>query len=103
MMNYVSTPLPRPTQITPLTAALRVRSGTLLGGNRLQVQPRIGRQDAAALQLLRPDGTVEFVDLGGANNFREVRQLVKLSETETLVVFAEGECLILTEKELPEG
>ena len=99
----VATPLPRPTQITPLTAALRVRSGTLLGGNRLQVQPRIGRQDAAALQLLRPDGTVEFVDLGGANNFREVQQLVKLSETETLVVFAEGECLILTEKELPEG
>ena len=61
----------------------------------MEVQPRIGRQDAAALQLLRPDGTVGFVDLGGERNRLEVRQLVRLDDGHVLVLVAGGEHLIL--------
>ncbi|MEM9260070.1 MAG: hypothetical protein AAGA62_10515 [Bacteroidota bacterium] len=87
--------LPRATQITPLNAVLRIPQGLLLGGNKLEVLPRVGRQDAAALQLLRDDGSVEFIDLGGENNRLEVRQLFRLDATHVLVVVAEGEHLIL--------
>ena len=88
--------LPRAAQITTLNAALATEAGVWLGGNKTEVQPRIGRQDAAALQLLRPDGTVEMIDLGGANNRREVRQLVRLDERNLLVVVAGGEHLVVT-------
>lgn len=90
--------LPRAAQITTLNCALEIPQGTLLGGNKMEVQPRIGRQDAAALQLLRPDGTVEFIDLGGARNRLEVRQLARLDDGHVLVVVAGGEHLILTIK-----
>lgn len=90
------TTLPHPTQITTLNTALSTPQGILLGGNKLEVLPRIGRQDAAALQLLEPDGTVKFVDLGGARNRLEVRQLVRLDDNHVLVVVAEGEHLILS-------
>ena len=67
--------LPAATQITPLNVALQLPQGILLGGNRLDVLPRVGRQDAAALQLLRTDGTVQFIDLGGRRNRAEVHKL----------------------------
>ena len=73
--EWRTAPLPRAAQITPLNVALQVPQGILLGGNRVEVLPRVGRQDAAALQLLRPDGRVQFIDLGGSRNRAEVRQL----------------------------
>ena len=66
------TPLPPAAQITPLNVARQTAAGILLGGNKLEVLPSIGRQDAAALQLLRPDGSVQFIDLGGERNRAEV-------------------------------
>lgn len=87
--------LPRATQITTLNCALEIPQGVLLGGNKHHVQPRIGRQDAAALQLLRADGSVEFIDLGGERNHLEVRQLVRLDERYVLVVVGAGEHLLL--------
>ena len=93
--QWTANPLPRAAQITTLNCALAIDRGILLGGNKSEVQPRIGRQDAAALQLLRPDGTVEFIDLGGRNNRLEVRQLVRLDERNILVVVAGGRHLIL--------
>jgi hypothetical protein len=60
--------LPRAAQITPLHIARHTSLGTLLGGNTLDVLPRVGRQDAAALQLLRTDGSVQFIDLGESRN-----------------------------------
>ena len=93
---YAVDTLPRATQITTLNTALQIPQGILLGGNKLRMLPRIGRQDAAALQLLRPDGTVDFIDLGGARNRSEVRQLLRLDDTHVLVVVAEGEHLILS-------
>ncbi|MEM6770742.1 MAG: hypothetical protein AAF597_09185, partial [Bacteroidota bacterium] len=93
--------LPYVTQIGPVNYALQIPLGTLLGGNKLEVLPRIGRQDAAALQLLRDDGSVEFIDLGGERNHLEVRQLISLDDRHILVVVAEGEHLIL--EVLPGG
>ena len=93
--DWSSEPLPRATQITTLNCALEIPQGILLGGNKLEVQPRIGRQDAAALQLLRPDGTVTFIDLGGERNRLEVRQLVRLDDGHVLVLVGGGEHLIL--------
>jgi hypothetical protein len=93
--NWTAEPLPRTAQITTLNCALEIPQGILLGGNKMEVQPRIGRQDAAALQLLRPDGTVGFVDLGGERNRLEVRQLVRLDDGHVLVLVAGGEHLIL--------
>lgn len=87
--------LPRAAQLTPVNAALEIPAGILLGGNKEVVQPRIGRQAAAALQLLTPDGRVEFIDLGWERNRVEVRQLVRLDEDHVLVVVAEGEHLVL--------
>ena len=87
--------LPRAAQVTSINCALEIGEGVLLGGNKTEVQPRIGRQDAAALQLLRPAGEVEFIDLGGGRNRREVRQLVRLDEQNVLVVVAGGEHVIL--------
>ncbi len=66
------TGLPEAAQITPVRVIQRTSNGILLGGNALEVLPRVGRQDAAALQLLREDGSVELVDLGGAANHLEV-------------------------------
>jgi len=65
----------------------------------MEVQPRIGRQDAAAVQLLRPDGTVTFVDLGGKRNRLEVRQFARLDERNILILVAGGEHLVLTVKD----
>jgi antitoxin (DNA-binding transcriptional repressor) of toxin-antitoxin stability system len=93
--NWTAESLPRATQITTLNCSLEIPQGILLGGNKMEVQPRIGRQDAAALQLLRPDGTVGFVDLGGERNRLEVRQLVRLDDGHVLVLVAGGEHLIL--------
>ncbi len=70
--DFSVTPLPPAAQITPLNVARQTPVGILLGGNKLDVLPSIGRQDAAALQLLRPDGTVQFIDLGGTRNRAEV-------------------------------
>ncbi|MCP9237650.1 FG-GAP-like repeat-containing protein [Lewinella sp. JB7] len=77
---WTATELPAATQITTLNEAVATPAGLLLGGNRLEVLPRIGRQDAAALQLLRPDGSVSFVDLGGDRNRREVTALRRVGE-----------------------
>jgi hypothetical protein len=93
--DWRAEPLPRTTQITTLNCAMKIPQGILLGGNKMEIQPRIGRQDAAALQLLRPDGTVAFIDLGGANNRLEVRQLVRLDEDHVLVLVAGGKHLVL--------
>lgn len=93
--EYTVDTLPRETQITSLNCVLKIPQGTLLGGNKLEVLPRIGRQDAAALQLLRDDGAIEFVDLGGERNRLEIRQLIRLDESHILVVVTEGEHLIL--------
>ena len=93
--GWSAEPLPRAAQITTLNCALETPQGILLGGNKMEVQPRIGRQDAAALQLLRPDGTVAFIDLGGARNRLEIRQLVRLDDDHVLVLVAGGEHLIL--------
>jgi hypothetical protein len=88
--------LPRAAQITTLNCVLEVPQGILLGGNKHHVQPRIGRQDAAALQLLSDDGRVDFIDLGGTRNHLEIRQLVRLDETHVLIVVGQGEHLILS-------
>ncbi|WP_020569050.1 FG-GAP repeat domain-containing protein [Neolewinella persica] len=96
--NWNVEALPRAAQITTVNCALEVPQGILLGGNKHHVQPRIGRQDAAALQLLREDGSVTFIDLGGARNHQEVRQLVRLDDRHILVVVGEGEHLILKTK-----
>lgn len=93
--NWDQVELPKGAQIGPVNCALQLDQGILLGGNKLEVLPRIGRQDAAALQLLRPDGSVEFIDLGGERNRLEVRQLLLLDEGHVLIVLAEGEHLIL--------
>ena len=84
--------LPRAAQLTTLNVALATPAGVLLGGNRLDVLPRIGRQDAAALQLLRPDGRVQFIDLGGARNRAEVRDIRAVGE-EYRVTLHTGEVL----------
>ena len=84
--------LPRAAQLTPLNVALATPAGILLGGNRLYVLPRIGRQDAAALQLLRPDGRVQFIDLGGARNRAEVRAIRAVGD-EYRVTLHTGEVL----------
>lgn len=94
--NWKVDTLLRAAQITTLNCVLEVPQGILLGGNKQHVQPRIGRQDAAALQLLRENGSVEFIDLGGARNHLEVRQLVRLDDRHVLVVVGEGEHLILS-------
>lgn len=94
--NWRSRSLPPAAQITPVNCALRIPQGTLLGGNKGEVLPRIGRQDAAALQLFRTDGSIEFINLGNSLNRMEVRQLVQLDESHILIVVAEGEHLILT-------
>jgi hypothetical protein len=72
--------LPRATQITPLHTAVATPVGLLLGGNFLDVLPRIGRQDAAALQLLTPGGEVDFIDLGGSRNRDRVTRIERLSD-----------------------
>jgi len=62
----------------------------------MQVQPRFGRQDGAALQLWSPRlGSLEFIDLGGERNRLEVRQLVRLDASHVLVLVAGGEHLVL--------
>jgi hypothetical protein len=93
--NWQMDTLPRAAQITTLNCALEIPQGTLLGGNKYHVQPRIGRQDAAALQLLAEDGRVDFIDLGGARNHLEVRQLVRLDEQHALILVGDGEHLVL--------
>ncbi len=93
--TWESENLPPAAQLTPINCALEIPEGILLGGNKLEVLPRIGRQDAAALQLLRPDGSIEFIDLGGNRNRLEIRQLVSLGDRHVLLVVAEGEHLIL--------
>ena len=80
------TPLPAAAQITTLNVALATPLGVLLGGNTLEVLPRIGRQDAAALQLLRPDGSVQFIDLGGERNRAEVREIRAVGESYWIVL-----------------
>ena len=97
--DWSSESLPRATQITTINCALEIPQGILLGGNKMEVQPRIGRQDAAAVQLLRPDGTVTFVDLGGKRNRLEVRQFARLDERNILILVAGGEHLVLTVKD----
>ena len=87
--------LPRATQLTTLNVALATPAGILLGGNRLDVLPRIGRQDAAALQLLRPDGRVQFIDLGGERNRAEVHEIRVVGEAGYRVVLHTGEVLHL--------
>jgi hypothetical protein len=93
--NWKVDTLPRSAQITTLNCALEIPQGLLLGGNKHHVQPRIGRQDAAALQLLSEDGRVHFIDLGGARNHLEVRQLVRLDEQHVLIIVGGGEHLVL--------
>jgi len=94
-LSWKADTLPIATQITTLNCAYEMREVILLGGNKQEVLPRIGRQDAAALQFFRAPSTVELMDLGGANNRLEVRQLVPLDENHVLVVVAAGEHLIL--------
>ncbi|SER05374.1 FG-GAP repeat domain-containing protein [Neolewinella agarilytica] len=94
-LNWKADTLPMATQITTVNCAWEMKEGILLGGNKQEVLPRIGRQDAAALQLLRDDHSLEFIDLGGANNRLEVRQLVPLDDRHVLIVVAAGEHLIL--------
>lgn len=96
---YTVDTLPRASQITTLNCVLQIPQGILLGGNKLEMLPRIGRQDAAALQLLLPAGTVKLIDLGGARNRVEVRQLLRLDDEHVLIVVNEGEHLVL---KLPE-
>ena len=67
--------LPTSTQVTPLNTAAYTPDGVLLGGNRLDVLPRIGRQDAAALQLLTAEGEIRWLDLGGARNRAEIGEI----------------------------
>jgi hypothetical protein len=93
--NWTVDTLPLATQITTVNCALEMEQGILLGGNKTKVLPRIGRQDAAALQLLTPNNKVEFIDLGGRNNRLEIRQMVRLDDNHVLLVVAEGEHLIL--------
>jgi hypothetical protein len=94
--NWQLDTLPRATQITTLNAVLEIPEGLLLGGNKREVLPRIGRQDAAALQLLKPDGSIEFIDLSGGNNRLEIRHLVLLDQNHALIVVSEGNHLLLS-------
>lgn len=88
--------LPAAAQPTTLNVALQTDAGILLGGNKTLVQPRLGRQDGAALQLWDPKtGNLEFIDLGGERNRSEVRQLVKLDDRHVLVLVGRGEYLVL--------
>ena len=87
--------LPAAAQITTVNTALEVPRGILLGGNKTEVQNYVGPQTAAALQLWKPDGAVVKIDLGGARNAAEVRQLVRLDETHVLLLIAGGEHLVL--------
>ncbi len=89
------TALPPAAQITPLNVARQTPVGILLGGNKLDVLPSIGRQDAAALQLLRPDGRVQFIDLGGARNRAEVRTITADGRNAWSVRLHTGELLRL--------
>ena len=84
--------LPRASQLTTLNVALATPAGILLGGNRLDVLPRIGRQDAAAVQLLRPDGRVQFIDLGGVRNRAEVTEIRAVGD-EYRVILHTGEVI----------
>lgn len=93
--SWIPEELPRAAQVTSVNCALEIPAGILLGGNTLEVLPRIGRQDAAALQLLKPDGSVELIDLGGGLNRLEIRQLLRLDARHVLVVVAEGEHQVL--------
>ena len=87
--------LPRPTQITAVSAALITPQGVLLGGNTAAVLPRVGRQDAAALQLLRDDGLVQFLDLGADWNRREVSAMGRAGKNGYRIDFADGSWLTL--------
>lgn len=87
--------LPTQTQITTLNVAAATPQGLLLGGNTLEVLPRVGRQDAAALQLLRSDGKIELIDLGGELNRAEVRTIVALDDERYLIGIKNGPYLIL--------
>ncbi|MBB4077586.1 hypothetical protein GGR28_000187 [Lewinella aquimaris] len=79
------TPLPAEAQVTTLNAAVSTPAGILLGGNRLEVLPRVGRQDAAALQLLLPDGRTVFIDLGGSRNREEVTAITAVGPDRWLI------------------
>ncbi len=92
---FTLTPLPPAAQITPLNVARQTPVGILLGGNKLDVLPSIGRQDAAALQLLRPDGRVQFIDLGGERNRAEVRSITAGGPGEWRIGLHTGETLSL--------
>ncbi|WP_116124573.1 FG-GAP repeat domain-containing protein [Lewinella sp. IMCC34183] len=87
--------LPLPTQITPVRSVSHLAGGVLLGGNALDVLPRVGRQDAAALQLLRPDNRVQLLDLGEGWNHREVVLILGAGPDRRRVYFADGGWLVL--------
>lgn len=93
--NWRLDTLPEATQITTLNTALTTNYGIFLGGNKGEVADYAGPRNAAALQLLRPDGTVRFIDLGNARNAQEVQQLVALDERSILVVVAGGEHFVV--------
>ncbi|NJB85191.1 hypothetical protein GGR26_000936 [Lewinella marina] len=88
-------PLRMPAQITPVNAIAPAGNGWLLGGNRLDVLPRVGRQDAAALQLLLPDGRIQFVNLGARWNHREVVGIQGAGPDRYRVEFRDGGWLLL--------
>ena len=82
--------LPRAAQLSPVTAALGTPAGILLGGNHLDVLPRIGRQDGAALQLLRRDGSVTYVTLPRGLNYEAVTSLTAVGQGRIRVASATG-------------
>ncbi|THH41625.1 FG-GAP repeat domain-containing protein [Neolewinella litorea] len=93
--EWAAQSLPVATQLTPINSILPTPSGYLLAGNKLDVLPRVGRQDAAALQLLRPDGRVEFIDLGPGYNHREARHIRIAGRDRYRIDFADGAWVVL--------
>ncbi|CAH1002068.1 hypothetical protein LEM8419_02985 [Neolewinella maritima] len=83
--------LPTAAQSTTLNVVEPTPMGLLLGGNKLDVLPRIGRQDAAALQLLHPDGAVQFIDLGAERNRAEVLRIERIDTRKYSVLLHTGE------------
>ena len=86
--SWVAEPLPHAAQITPLNTTAAAPQGLLLGGNHTDVLPRVGRQDAAALQLLKSDGSVQFVNLGGFRNHLQVKRIRPLEDGYFAIDFA---------------